>query len=373
MRDEVGFFQKGLRYWLPYYLWYKIFDRQKPSIGKPIHIFLCVVDHFEPFNGNVDYQTAIERVRAWKKEYPIFAKRHRDTDGNSIQHTWFYPPHLDHSMLPHIVELCQQGYGDIEMHLHHNLMEPFPDTSQTLRDKILKCIDDYGKYGIFCQPEGRQRFAFIHGDWSLDNAMGDAFCGVNDELNILHECGCYADFTFPSINRAQPAMVNRIYYAHDEPDKAKSYNRGTPVQAGQTAPQNALMIAQGILGLRPDKRKRFKFAIDYSDLDFDDPPTKERVDFWVKNSLAIKGKPNWRFIILHTHGGREIRWDANFGSSADNAFRYMEQKYNDGKKYILHYVSARQLYNYIKVLEKNIDFSISDARDFMIKPYDYTV
>ena len=200
------------------------------DFSQPIHLFLCVVDHFEPFNGNVDYKTALKRVKTWRSKYPEFADRHRDSDDKPIQHTWFYPPHLDHSLLPYLVELCQAGYGDIEMHLHHNHMEPFPDTSQTLKDKILKCIDDYGKYGIFTQPGGSPCFAFIHGDWSLDNSGGDHLCGVNDELTILRECGCYADFTFPCLNQSQPAMVNQIYYAFDDPDKPKSYNTGQPVQ-----------------------------------------------------------------------------------------------------------------------------------------------
>jgi len=373
MKGEPGFLQKGFRYWLPYYFLQKMLSAEKPDQTKPIHLYVCRVDHFEPFNGGVDYKSALRRVLTWKNKYPLFADKHRDAEGNPFQHTWFYPPHLDHSLLPHIVELCQAGYGDIEMHLHHNQMKPFPDTSRTLRDKILKCIDDYSKYGIFCQPDGIPRFAFIHGDWSLDNAMGDEICGVNDELTILRECGCYADFTFPTLTRAQPAMVNQIYYALDDPDRAKSYNRGIPVQAGVKAPIDALMIIQGILGLRADKQKKLKFAIDYSDQDFDDPPTAARVDFWVKNSIAIKGKSNWRFIKLHTHGGREIRWDANFGKSADQAFGYLEQKYNDRKKYLLHYVSARQMYNIIKILESNIAFTVSEGRDFIIKPYQYKI
>ena len=364
---------RGLRYWLPYYLWQKLLPKEKPDQNKPIHLFVCVVDHFEPFNGPVDYATALKRVKTWQKEYPRFADRHRDADGKPIQHTWFYPPHLDHSLLPYIVELCQAGYGDIEMHLHHNHMKPFPDTSETLRNKILQCIDDYGKYGIFCQPDGKSRFAFIHGDWSLDNSGGDHLCGVNDELTILRECGCYADFTFPCLCKSQPAMVNRIYYAVDDASKPKSYNFGILINVGGEQVKDSLMIVQGILGLRYDKYKKIKFAIDYSDLDCDDPPTPGRVDFWMRNSIAVKGRPNWRFIKLHTHAGREIRFDANFGKTADQAFGYLEQKYNDGEKYMLHYVTSRQMYNYIKAIESDGSISMKNAADFIIQPYQYDI
>ena len=33
-------------------------------------------------------------------------------------------------------------------------------------------------------------------------------------------------------------------------------------------------------------------------------------------------------------------------------FNYLESKYNDGKKYVLHYVTAREMYNIIKALEE---------------------
>ena len=367
----IKFINKGLRYWLPYYLWQKLHRKERPDPTKLTHIFLCIVDHFEPFNGPVGYATAVKRVKTWIKEYPKFADRHKDSEGKPIQHTWFYPPHLDHSFLPYLVELCQAGYGNIEMHLHHNHMKPFPDTSETLRNKILKCIDDYGKYGIFRQPDGKPRFGFIHGDWSLDNSGGDHLCGVNDELTILRECGCYADFTFPCLNKCQPALVNQLYYAIDDPERPKSYNWGIPVRVGGEAPKG-LMIIQGIIGLRPDKRKRFGFAIDHSDLDYNDPPTPARIDFWVRNSLAVEGKPNWRFIKLHTHGGREIRFDANFGKSADIAFEYLEEKYNDGKRFVLHYVTAREIYNAIKYLESGQNDDPSDFRDFVIHPFHYS-
>ncbi|RJQ24528.1 hypothetical protein C4565_09490 [Candidatus Parcubacteria bacterium] len=364
--------QKGLQYWLPYYLMNKLRLKEKSVAGQPMHIFLCVVDHYEPFNGNVDYKTALGRVQEWRKKYPAFADQHRDFDGKPIQHTWFYPPHLDHSFLSFLAELCLAGYGDIEMHLHHNHMDPFPDTSQTLRDKILRCIDDYGKFGIFTQPNGHPRFAFIHGDWSLDNSGGRHLCGVNDELTILRECGCFADFTFPSLNVSQPAMINSIYYAFDDPDKPKSYNRGIPVKIALDELEGALLMIQGILGIRYDDRKKIRFSIETSDLDSSDPPTIARVDYLVKNALTVKGKPGWKFIKLHTHGAPEIRWSVNFGDDAHRAFDYLEKTYNDGEKYILHYVTAREMYNIIKSAESGQNISPSKSRDYLVSPYVYS-
>ena len=363
---------KGLCYWFPYYCMDSLLQRVKyTGVTGPIHLFVCVVDHFEPFNGPVDLATALSRVDVWKQKYPEFASNHRDADGNPLKHTWFYPPHIDHQVLPHILEICQAGYGEIEMHLHHNHMPPFPDTSQTLREKILRCIEDYGKLGIFVQPDGKPRFAFIHGDWSLDNSGGEMVCGINDELRILIECGCYADFTFPCLNCSQPAFANQIFYAIDDTGKPKSYNRGIPVKKQGRAPNEALMLIQGVIGLRYDGNKSFKLAIDYSDLDSNDPPTKARIDFWVQNAISINGKYDWKFIKLHTHGGREMRWDANFGEPAEQAFTYLEERYNDGNEYILHYVTAREMYNIIRAAEAGKEGDPNRYRDYQITPYPY--
>lgn len=362
---------RGFRYWLPYYLWDHLFHKEKTDPNQPVHFFLCVVDHFEPFNGGVDYKTALERVKVWKSEYPKFADRHRDAEGRPIQHTWFYPPHLDHSLLPYLVELCHAGYGEIEMHLHHNHMEPFPDTSQTLRNKILKCIDDYDKFGIFCQPDGVPRFAFIHGDWSLANSGGNRLCGVNDELAILRECGCYADFTFPCLNQSQPAMVNKIYYAADDSLKPKSYNKGIGLSKNNPQPENTLMIIQGIIGLRYDENKYCKCAIEYSDLSLNCNPTINRMRYWFKNALSVKGQPNFKFIKLHTHGAPEHNWDSNWGKEANESFYNIEEVFNDGKKYCLHYVTSREMYNCIKIIESGAKSFLVEHLDSVIKKYLY--
>jgi len=331
----------------------------------------CIVDHFEPFHGGVSFERAKWRVKQWIKHYPKMADKHKDADGKPPQHTWFYPPHLDHRFLKDLVGLCKDGYGAIEMHLHHNHMDPFPDTSETLRAKIKKCIDDYSKYGIFCLPDGLKRFAFIHGDWSLDNSRGDEFCGVNDEIKILKEMGCFADFTFPSLGKTQPAMVNTFYYVKDDLERPKSYNWGRQVRVGGR-PWGDLMMIQGIVGFRWQSRiHRFKLSIEASNIDKSDYPFPGRIDFWVRNGVNIKGRPDWIFIKLHTHGGRDVDFDYLFGHSADEMYKYLEKNYNDRNKYFLHYVTAREMYNIIKAAEAGEQGNPNMFRDFKIPKYSY--
>ena len=363
--------EKGLNCWLFPYLKQYLRKKEEFIEGEPVHIMLCVVDHFEPFHGGGDKKTAEKRVRAWVEKYSLMADKYKDSDGKKPQHTWFYPPHLDHCFLEDILELCKKGYGEIEMHLHHNHMAPFPDTSETLKQKILKCIDDYSKYGIFCLPDGTKRFAFIHGDWSLDNSRGDEFCGVNDEISILKECGCYADFTFPSLGKAQPTMINKIYYAKDNPEQPKSYDKGKELAVGGEGWGDLLMIP-GIIGLRWKSRThRFKPSIESSDISDSNPLFEDRVDYLVKNAVTIKGKSNWKFIKLHTHGAIEENWEVNLGSFANDMYTYLGKKYNDGEKYCLHYVTAREMFNIIKSTEAGKTGNPNQYRNFLIERYVY--
>ncbi len=366
-----SFKKKALHKWLPCYFWHKLYSREGIDRAKPVHIFLCVVDHYEPFHTGVDYERAHSRVKTWVKEYPSMAEKHKDAEGRPPQHTWFYPPHLDHIFLKDLADLCQKGFGEIEMHLHHNHMHPFPDTPESLKKKILKCLDDYSHYGIFCLPNGQRKFAFIHGDWSLDNSRGPSFCGVNNEISILKECGCYADFTFPSLGVAQPAMLNKMYYAIDNPLKPKSYNRGRPVKFGGK-PWGDLMLIQGVLGLRwHSSVHRYKPSIETSNISRSDYLFPERIDYLVNNAVRVDGQPNWFFIKLHTHGCRDMDFVSIFGDQADKAYTYLENKYNDKRNYVLHYVSAREMYNIIKASEAGLRDWASGYRDFIIPRYSY--
>jgi len=331
----------------------------------------CIVDHFEPFHGGVDFKTAKWRVEQWVKYYPKMADRYKDGDGKPPQHTWFYPPHLDHRFLEDLVSLSKSGYGEIEMHLHHNHMEPFPDTSETLRGKIQKCMDDYSKYGIFCLPDGSRRFAFIHGDWSLDNSAGPEICGVNDEITILKETGCFADFTFPAINKCQPKMVNTIYYCKDDPNAPKSYDCGIPVAVGRRPKDVDLMMITGPIGLRWSGNGLISPAIESGSFGYLNRPTPKRVDKWVHTNIHIQDRPEWVFVKIHTHGGPEFNHDVNFGSDAEAMYEYFCSKYNDGKSYFLHFVTAREMYNIIKTAEAGCGENPNTYRNFLIPPYVY--
>ena len=334
------------------------------------------VDHFEPGNGNASIDEQKTRVSTWVERYPVVAGKHVDSDGICPQHTFFFPPHYDTSdHLEKLVELCRLGFGEIEMHLHHDRQKPWPDDEHTLRKKILDCIEAYGRYKIFCLPNGQKAYGFIHGDWALANSLNDGeHCGVNDEISILQETGCYADFTFPVSNEAQPKHANRIFYGQSSSLFPKGYNRLYSFAKVGKMRQKGLLFIQGIIGIRWKSRaRRFCPSIEQSNISASDLPFPERIDFWIKKGVHVAGKPEWIFVKIHGHGASSNKKDRDvlMDENVDRMFGYLEKEYNDMKNFFLHYVSAREMYNIIRAAEAGKKGNPNDFRDFEIPRYLY--
>src|SRR3546814_17982821 len=49
-------------------------------------------------------------------------------------------------------------------------------------------------------------------------------------------------------------------------------------------------------------------------------------------------------------------------------FSYLEDRYNDGERYVLHYVTAREVHNHIKAAEAGHGGDPNDYRDFIPPP-----
>ncbi len=128
------------------------------------------------------------------------------------------------------------------------------------------------------------------------------------------------------------------------------------------------MIVQGPLTLNWRNRKSGIFPrIENADLNAANPPTKERVDLWVDQKISVKNKPDWIFIKVHTHGAVEKNADILLGEPMTQMYAYLESQYNDGINFILHYVSAREMYNVIKAAEAKEEGSPHHYRNYIIE------
>lgn len=352
-------------------IWIGSFVRQKwrsrPAPGVTRHLMFCFVDHYEPQWERPSYQTECDRVARWRNDYPKLCEGRRDADGRAPIHSFFYPEeeyrpeHLDA-----LVDLCRMGLGEIEIHLHHD-----HDTEAGLREKLSRFTELLASEhdALPRHPDtGRPQWSFIHGNWALDNShpSGEG-CGVNNELVILREEGCYADFTLPSApDPCQTSTINQIYYATDDPAQPKSHNTGQRVRVGGQ-PVGDLMIIQGPLGFMWANRKFGVIPrIENSDVRTSSPPTRARVDAWVDTGIHVQGKPEWIFVKVHTHGTQERDMETLLGDPMRDAFVYMEQRYNDSIDWKLHYVSAREMYNIVKAAEAGLPGDPGLYRDHVI-------
>ena len=338
-------------------LWQVRRGRKQPAT--PTHVFFCLVDHFEPQVGRPDRRISQARVQHWLQEYPRIAARHRDADGRHPRHTFFYPwDECDAWELAHLAELCHEGWGELELHLHHH-----GDDEVSLRRKLRAAIATYSEVGcLSVDSTGRTRFGFIHGNWALDNSRhenGRDFCGVNNEITILREEGCYADFTFPAWKQAsQPRQVNSIYYARDDPNLPKSHDTGCPARVGE-AIDDELLIIQGPLVPYFD---RGRLRMDDADLAHYRPYHPARADRWVSANIHVQGRPDWVFVKAHTHGAADANREMLLCDGLDRLFSDLETRYNDGRRYCLHYVTAREMASTIYKAAKTTTSPNLDAR-----------
>ena len=328
------------------------------AVTSPVSVFVLFVDHFEP-----DFDAP--RTVRWSRRYQALASRHHDNVGRPPQHTFFYPgEQADAGIFSELRRLTQAGLGEVELHYHHDF-----DTADTLRPKLQQAIADMQQYGFLRTSSGETRFAFIHGNWGLDNADGPFLCGVNDELRLLHQLGCFGDFTFPSVYAdAQPPFVNTIYAAKDD-DRPKSYRDALPLSELDRSAD--LMIFQGPMIFAPS------FSIRHLFLDLDDgnihpavPASPRRADRWVRANVHVTERPDWVFVKVFAHGiSTPDDEEVVLGPTFDETLSYLERRYNDGRRYRLRYITAREAYNLVHAAAFGERGDPDAYLNYLIAPY----
>ena len=258
------------------------------------------------------------------------AEQHKDADGHMPKHCFFYPEEeYRYEHLAKLSDMCNRGFGEIEIHLHHD--KDTPENFSTVITNFAHTLHhEHGALPI--HPEtGQIMYAFIHGNWALDNSLpGGHMCGIDNELPLLKHTGCYVDMTLPSApSPAQTSKVNSIYYATGVEGGCKAHDNGVDVEVGKVA-SGDLMLIQGPLGVALKWRTPKGLPrIENSDVRKTMPPLKSRVDQWVNSHIHIKGRPEWVFVKVHTHGTQEADMDTLLGQSRHEMHSYLETKYND--------------------------------------------
>ena len=331
-------------------------DQPRPQPGQPLKVFLSVCDHYEPEFGHASPAVALERVDEWVRRYPESFGRFEDARGRPPQHTCFFPQdQYRPEYLDRLAPLVHEGFGDVDVHLHHD-----HDTSSHLTERLSRFRDDlHERHGLLRldpdRPEAGPVWGFIHGNWALANSRRDGrYCGVDDEIRVLLETGCYADFSMPSAPvETQTRLVNRIFYVADDPHVRKPFDRGIDAAVGQPPPEDHLLMIAGPLG--PDWRSR-KFGliprIENADIHAAMRPTRNRFENWLSIGVHVQGRPDWVFIKLHTHGCKPENLAMWFSGAVEQFHTDLASWQRQRPEMALHYVTAWEMARLVRAAER---------------------
>lgn len=358
--------QRHMHIWLGAWL-RQAAERRPPRADEEIHVLLCFADHWEPKGGGATAEQAAARVQRWVTEYPALFGRFRDSDGRTPRHTFFYPiEEYQPEYLDALAELCRRGFGEVEVHLHHD-----GDTAANLRSTLVNFKELLAeRHGLLARDRDtwELRYGFVHGNWALDNSRPDGrCCGVANELSILRETGCYADFTLPSApSPTQTRKINSIYYARGTPGRCKGHDTG--IDAGrEKLAADALMLIQGPLLLDwRDRRLGVLPRTENACLQASQPPTLERLALWLRARVQVPTRPDWFFVKLHMHGTQEVDQSTLLGEPLVRFHEQLAELARTNSCFHFHYVTAREMFNLARAAETGWTGSVQDALDYQL-------
>ncbi|MDQ6654163.1 MAG: hypothetical protein M3Y84_15660, partial [Acidobacteriota bacterium] len=274
----------------------------------------------------------------------------RDHDGNPFRHTNFFPAEqYERRRLEMISALQAEGFGEVEIHFHHGVEKP--DTAENtkrilagFRDIIAaehKCLS---RENAECSP----KYAFVHGNWALANSAGGRFCGVDSEMQILADTGCYADFTLPSApDQSQVPRINAIYQCGHQLTEARPHRSGPGLKIGDRPTLPIIFTgplvfdwSRRLRGLPVPRVDDGALAQNYS-------LSLDRLNRWRNAHISVEGRREWVFIKLYSHGFFEWDQDAMIG---DQMKRFMNEALELGDRtgeFKIHFASAREAFNMV--------------------------
>ena len=359
--------------WLASWGWQRLTRRERR--GTRPHVIVALADHFEPAflpekpDGFAPLAVQEARMDRWCADYPAALSPWRDSDGRPFQRTYFYPAE---QYIPSIIDRlqahCAQGWGDVELHLHHGVAAP--DTSENTRRTIVEFRDRLVSHGCLSRWDGAgpPRYAFVHGNWALANSAGGRACGVDDEMQILAETGCYADLTLPSApDIAQVLKINSIYECRLPLNRRAPHRRGADLRVGRP-PERWPIMVQGPLGLNFERRIHGLPApqIENSAITARYLPSMNRFRLWRRANITVLGRPDWIFVKLHAHGMDPRDASAMFGAPMQHFLRDLTAAASAGD-FDLHFATAREMVNIILAACDGRQGNPGEYRDYRLK------
>ena len=354
---EADFYTK-LKWNLPWLARYPI-ERAKSFLQQTAfekkHIVITIADHFEPSwsaaGGLLPVDEQRRRLDAYYKLARKTGEAVRDTDGTKFRHTNFFPAEqYDHRLLETMAQMQAEGLGEVEIHLHHGVEKP--DTAENLRkslEEFRDCLAEEHKLLSRFENDAQPKYAFVHGNLALANSSGGRFCGVDSEMRILQETGCYADMTLPSApEQSQVAMVNKIYECGLPLTERAPHRTGRSVEVFGNKPELPLIFTGPLVFNWTRRIKGLPVPrLEDGALVHNQPMDLARFNRWLSANVTVKGKTDWVFVKLYCHGFFDYDQPASIGEDAERFFGELIENGEKTGDYQIYFASAREAFNMV--------------------------
>jgi hypothetical protein len=364
-------FGDKMKWSLPWLLRYpawragEFFSRLREPGGPP-HLIFLVANHFEPGLGSV----ALQRLEKWCELARTTGDAIRDHDGTPFRHTNFFPAEqYERPLLEMLADLQAEGYGEVEIHLHHGVEQP--DTAENTRRQLEEFRDvlaeEHGCLATFAN-DAQPKYGFVHGNWALANSAGGRFCGVDSEMQILADTGCYADFTLPSVPfQSQVPRINSIYQCGNPLSAAKPHRSGPDLRVGDELQLpiifNGPLVfdwTRRVRGLPVPRVEDGALAQNY-------PLTMGRLNRWRSAGIGVKERPDWVFIKLYSHGFFDWDQDLMIGEQMKKFMSEVLEFAERTGEFKVHFASAREAFNMVAAAVDGHEGQPGAYRDYKLR------
>jgi hypothetical protein len=325
-----------------------------------VHLILVIANHFEPgyneepneFGGQgivLDWDTQQRRLEKWCVQARTIGEAVRDHDNTPFRHTNFYPAEQYHrGLLNQLADLQGAGLGEVEIHLHHGVEAP--DTAENFR-RVLERFRDTVAFEHGClsreSDAGPPQYAFVHGNWALANSANGKWCGVDSEMQILADTGCYADLTLPSApHESQVRRINAIFTCGNDLTQSVPQRSGPNVCVGKQ-PAVPIIFTGPLVFDWHNRKAGLAPRIDNSALTANYPLTPARLERLRGAHIGVLGRPDWVFIKLYCHGFFDADQPALIGPTMTRQLEDCLELSERTGRFRLHFASAREAFNMI--------------------------
>jgi hypothetical protein len=338
------------------------------------HLVIALADHFEPSishkGGYAEKSEQVRRLHRWCSEYPKLVDPWRDSDGYPFRHTYFSPAEqYDPELVNTLANHCHEGWGEVEIHLHHGVEKP--DNSVRTRELLESFRDNLATdHGCLSRDSeaGSPKYAFVHGNFALANSAEGRCCGVDDEIQILSDTGCYADMTLPSApNVSQTSKINALYEPEAPLSRRAAHRWGRDLVVGRR-PEQFPLILQGPLafGWKPNGTIPRPY-IENGAISDRTLPTLDRLERWESAGISVKGREDWVFIKLHCHGMDPDDRESMLGKPMREFLETVTRVSKESGEFALHFVTAREMSNIALAACDGRQGNPGDYRDYKLK------